>query len=120
MSIKFLKNDLDNLFLVDEVLEKGTLFKGLYVPYKYEIPKISAVSDKAKLTLAIQQLSFIVQEIGLYMDCYPDNQKANELMKVACEELDSVVNYYEEKYHSLTNNNSSYAKTSFPWERLDV
>ena len=103
---------------------KGNMFSNLYEQYKNYIPsnvKISNEKDEALFNL--NQIGFAVHELNLYLDVYPDNQEALNIISNYSKMYNQMLNDYQEKYGALNvnsvNGNSipfAWVGSSFPWE----
>ena len=105
--------DLENGFYL------GNIFSDLYKPYKnFKPKKINAYSEQQKMLLRIQELDFIINDLNLYLDVYPNDMKCYELFKKYCLELESLKKKYEEKYQVLELINDTKGKYTWidePW-----
>ena len=105
--------DLENGFYL------GNIFSDLYKPYKnFKPKKINAYSEQQKMLLRIQELDFIINDLNLYLDVYPNDMKCYEIFKKYCLELESLKNKYEEKYQVLELINDTKGKYTWidePW-----
>ena len=55
----------------------GNAFKNQYIPYKnYKIIKPIISSEKDEMLANIGEYSFMMHEMNLYLDVYPNNQDA--------------------------------------------
>ena len=91
----------------------------MYKPYKnFKPKKINAYSEQQKMLLRIQELDFIINDLNLYLDVYPNDMKCYELFKKYCLELESLKKKYEEKYQVLELINDTKGKYTWidePW-----
>lgn len=103
---------------------KGNIFKNIYDQYKnYSPMKLSPNNEQAELLLNVDQICFIVHEINLYLDVFPDDKDMiNVFNKYLLMEKEAV-SKYEKKYgplnvNSLPSNINSFTweNTSWPWE----
>ena len=80
------------------------------------------MNEKCKLLKAIQNYSFWVTEITLYLNTHPGCRKALKYHNKYAKLYKDAVCQYEEKFGPLTmyNNNSEdcwrWANESWPWE----
>ncbi len=60
-------------YAASDALDNGTLFPALNLPFHLKVDAANVVS--CPLT-ELQALSFVVQELGLYLDTHPDDAEA--------------------------------------------
>ncbi len=118
----------NNLFTPDEGFKNGNLFSNLYSQYKNYTPmKPTARTNQEKDLLKIQEISFAAHELNLYLDTHPNDQSMLRLFNDYQNQLNELVNNYENKYGPLTVNNNNntnsfiWEENTWPWEvRRDV
>lgn len=114
---KFL-NKRENLNL-DGGFYLGNIFSDSYKGYKnYKQKKINAYSEQQKMLLRIQELDFIINDLNLYLDVYPNDMKCFELFKKYSMELNSLKKKYYEKYQVLEliyDTKDKYTWIDDPW-----
>lgn len=115
------------LFSAHEGFEKGNMFKNLYEQYKNYKPKdLNPRDEREQALLQIDQLSFAMHEINLYLNIFPDDinmiNKYNEFQR----NYNQILNYYESRFAPIQTNNefmttSPFAWTAdpWPWDRRD-
>jgi len=135
-------NNLDNDYLLKDIfnLEKkaeevlnpkeglriGNLFYNLYQPYKhYEPRELVARDEKEVIMLKIQELSFAINDLVLYLDLNPNNEEMIHLFRQCSTELKRVCEIYVEKYGPLLieedlKDGFNWYKGPWPWEGKDV
>ena len=122
MKMNMIKNDMSMTYQLEEALSKGTLFKSLYMPYKYENNISFNYPNKEERILGIiRQITFGIVELNLYLDVNPFDKAAIDLLKTLCNEKHRMLDFYKENYGSLEGcqeykNEFCYATKSFPWE----
>ena len=79
------KND-NSLFPVNMVLEKGTIFPELYVPYKNHEYKLKTNCDKVDL----MRYTLAYHDLKMYLDLYPND-----------EDIKRMAEYYKKKMEEL-------------------
>ena len=80
-------NNKDNsLFPVNMILEKGTIYPELYVPYKNYEFKLKTNNDKVEL----MRYTLAYHDLKLYLDLYPNDMDVKKM----CE-------YYKKKMCEL-------------------
>ena len=110
------KIDLNNGFYL------GNIFVNLYKPYKRINPKrINAYSEKQKMLLKIYELDFILNDLNLYLDINPKDDKMFDIFKNTALELNKLKDEYYKKYQVLdlckdTNNKYTWLDNPWTWE----
>lgn len=105
-----------------EGLAIGNLFYNSYIPYKHYKPReLVARNEKEQLMLKIQELCFAQNDLNLYLDVYPNDQRAFQLFKNYTTEGKKLSEVYAEKYGPLELNqdlgtNYDWYKNPWPWE----
>ena len=109
----------DELFSAKEGLNKGNMFTSLYEPYKNYIYKVIVSGEKDELLLKIQELTFKVIDLGLYLDINPKDEKIYYEFRNASKELKKAKEMYEKNYGPLclteTEYYSEYKWNKNPW-----
>lgn len=111
-----------DLYNPQEGLEHGNLFPELYKPYKnYNLLKILPKNEKEKLLLEIYAYDFAVNDLSLYLDVYPQDQKKYLLFKEYSLEYEKLKKTYERHYGPLSLTdvyamNYVWYKNPWPWE----
>ena len=111
----------NELFSNKEGLDKGNMFASSYVPYKNYIYKVVVSGDRDKLLLNIQELTFKMIDLGLYLDVYPNDSKIYEEFRKASMELKKAKEIYEKNYGPLCLYDTEYYneykwnKNPWPW-----
>lgn len=127
-------NDLDNYMIgsYNNFLEKrdnkidlkngfylGNLFTDTYKPYKNKkAKKINAYSDRQKMLLRIFELDFILNDLNLYLDVNPKDNRVFDLLKKNAIELNKLKDEYNKKYQVLElckDTNDKYTWLDNPW-----
>ncbi len=118
-------NVRENAFYTpNEGFAKGNMQTNTYSPYKLVNPKMPvANSERQKLLLEVQEYSFAMWDLNLYLNTHPTDTKAMSLFEQYRTLYNKALSDYENKYGSLnvgqTNTNSSYwpwNKEPWPWE----
>lgn len=108
-----------------EGLNIGNMFYNLYEPYKnYKPRELRVKSEKEQLLLKIQEFSFAVNDLNLYLDLYPNDKMVFELFKQYNLELNKLNNIYSEKFEVIEinqdiGNSFTWYKNPWPWEVMD-
>ena len=71
----------NSLYSLSESLNKGNSFKNEYIPYKNYIYKVVVKGEKDSLLLKIQELTFRVIDLNLYLDIYPNDLEVFKIFK---------------------------------------
>ena len=108
-----------SLFSTTEGFNKGNMVKEEYVPYKNYIYKVIVKGERDELLLKIQELTFKVIDLNIYLDIHPnDNELYNEF-KNTVKELKTYKDTYEKNYGPLCMTDTlyydSYKWTKNPW-----
>lgn len=110
------KIDLENGFYL------GNIFVDTYKPYKnFKQKKVNAYSEQEKMLLRIQELDFILNDLNLYLDINPNDDKVYNLFKNTVLELQNLKEKYEEKYMVLklmddTKGKYTWIDNPWPWD----
>ena len=97
---------------------RGTLFPGLDLPFMNMVNK-----DELPLTplVELQTMSFILQELALYLDTHRDDKEAFEVFRDFQKMYANGREKYEKEYGPLTlmspmEKGYSWLKDPWPWE----
>ena len=123
-----IKNDNSNflkVFSAKEALEKGNLFPNLYDEYKEFKPKsISSINEEQKSLNEIISITFVINDLNLYLDLNPDDEYVFNIFKSFIEKLKEKEKKYNEKYGSLNIKqnimNYTWTDSKWPWEVKNV
>lgn len=96
---------------------KGNMFKEIYDPYKnYKVMNIKINNEKDEMLLNINELSFKLHDINLYLDIYSnDSNMINEYNKTL-REYNEMLKNYEQKYGNLFVKRSLNIGNKWNWE----
>lgn len=104
-----------NLYNPYEGYLKGNAFKNEYIPYKnYSVVKPVINNEKEEMLINIGQYSFMMHDMNLYLDVYPNNQEALDKFREYRNKTNELITKYERKYGPLTVKDDD-SKTSFNW-----
>ena len=107
-------NKLD-LFNPYEGFLKGNAFKNEYSPYKnYKVRKVSINSEKEEMLLNISEYCFMMHDMNLYLDNYPNDKEALNKFNEYRDKANDLIMKYERKYGPLTVN-STDVNNGFNW-----
>ena len=80
-------------------------------------------NTRAEMLNEINCLDFEIQEIALYLDTHPDDEKALCLHNKYCKEYRDLTDKYQKVYGPLTINYPCnkwrWLETPWPWESLE-
>ncbi|MDD2505294.1 MAG: spore coat protein CotJB [Bacilli bacterium] len=107
----------ENLFNVSEGFEKGNLFKNLYSPYKNYLPrKLKPENEEQELLLKIDELSFAMFEIKLYLNNFPYDSNMINNYNMLLKEQKRLLNRYQSKYLPIDASNPYMVNIPFSWK----
>jgi len=89
------------LYDKDEVLAAGTIFKELDMPF-FAADHIPAKKGMTDPLTEIQKISFILDDLRLYLDTHPDDPDALTLMKRLVKERKSLTVDFAKEHYPLT------------------
>ena len=76
---------------------------------------------RRKMMMQIRELEFAINELALYLDTHPDDQKALCLHRKYCNELRPLKDQYQKVYGPLDicfpRNKWRWLEEPWPWER---
>ena len=101
----------------EEGLERGNLFKNLYVPYKsYSPMKLKSTSEREKLLNQIRSYGFAMKDLNLYLDVNPNNTSYVNLYNEYRKIKENLCNQFEKKYGPLNLVSDSLNKNDWVWK----
>lgn len=114
-----------NLFPVDEGYIKGTIFRGLYRPYKNYTPiQPNLSNDQERMLFDVNKYSFALVELQYYLNNFPDDEEALRIYNNYRREYEKAKQAYENKYGALNMFSSqlerspwNWVQTLAPWKR---
>jgi spore coat protein JB len=101
---------------------RGNLFNNLYDPYKnYKPSDIEVSNERESLLGQIQMYNFAVTDLNLYLDLYPNDTRAVQMLEEYSKAKKELSNQYEMKYGPLmvsdvVGNNFDWIDNPWPWE----
>lgn len=101
---------------------RGNLMKDEYVPYKnLTYFKLSPQNEQEALLFRLMAYSFAINDLNLYLDLNPEDQKTYELFKKYVKEKNRIEEVYSEKYGPMTvtetqSANYTWQKNPWPWD----
>ena len=108
--------DLNNGFYL------GNAFIDTYKSYKnYRPKKIDTYTEEQKILLHIYELDFILNDLNLYLDIYPDDKNIFDTFKTVARKLNDLKDIYYEKYQVLDlckdlKNKYTWLNDPWPWD----
>lgn len=72
------------------------------------------MAEKKNELLKLDEVSFSLDDLLLYLDTHPDDQDALNLYRELCQQRIEAVQEFESKYHPLTKD-SEHAMTEGKW-----
>lgn len=121
LNINNFNRDNNILYTSKEGLNKGNMFKNSYDPYKNYIYKVIVKGEKDELLLKIQELTFKMIDLNLYLDIFPNDINMYKEFKETSELLKKHKELYEKNYGPLCLDNTLYYdnymwnKNPWPW-----
>lgn len=105
-------------------LIRGNLFGNLYDPYKnYKPTELNPTTEKEALLYQILQYKFALTDLNLYLDLYPDDQRALSLYQEYLGIEKQMCKKYENMYGPMTldsqdvgTNTWAWKNSPWPWE----
>lgn len=119
----------NNLTTPKDGFIKGNAFSDLYIGYKdYKPYQLTASNEKDNLYLELSSIWFMMHDVNLYLDIYPDDKSMLRLFNDYRNSYNKLLNKYEELYGPLTitsdafegANNFIWEEQSWPWEGKNV
>jgi len=106
-----------NVFTPDEGFVKGTMFKGVYRPYKNYQPRLVWPTDneRAAMMFDIDKYYFAAHEVRLYLDNNPNDQEAINLFNQYVDGYGRAKKAYEERYGALSLESDALTTAPFNW-----
>lgn len=113
----------NHLVTPSEGLNRGNMFSDEYFPYKNYYYKVVVKGKREELLLKIQELTFAVKDLNIYLDVYPNDLECLELFKVYAKELEGLKSIYEKEYGSLiakdvtSTKEFTWINNPWPWDK---
>lgn len=119
--------DKNNLYQPYDGYIRGNIYKDLYSQYKnYQPQKLIPNNEQAELLLNVDQITFFLHEIRLYLDVYPNDSKMIKLFNDYQKMAEDSIKAYEIKYGPICSssksslNNYSWESYNWPWEMEEL
>lgn len=109
------------LFSDREGFNKGNMIIEEYVPYKNYVYKVVVKGERDELLLKIQELTFKVIDLNLYLDIHPNDEEMYKVFKNTVQELKKYKDMYEKNFGPLCVTDTLYydsykwLKNPWPW-----
>ena len=95
---------------------RGNMFNNLYKPYRnYSVNEYLPKNEKERLMYEIQKHTFVLNDLVLYLDVNPNDQKVLDKFNEYKDAYNRLVNEYERKYNPLTVNSNELDTTPWKW-----
>ena len=103
----------------EEALKNGTLFPGLNLPYSNYYPTAEIANTPKGELMA---LSFVIEDLGLYLDTHPNDTKALELRNNFLRSYEKSKDRVSREYGPITSdtimeNGYTWIDEPWPWEK---
>lgn len=105
-----------NVFSPEEGFVKGTMFRGIYRPYKNYTPRLPTPPDeKSAMMQEVNKYAFAAHDILLYLDNFPNDQEAINLYNRFMEAYLRARDAYEERFGAITTESDALKTAPFSW-----
>lgn len=94
---------------------RGNMYPNLYNGYKVNPIEIEPANEQAKLLTYLDALCFATIDINLYLDIYPNDRDMLNLFNQYRQELNNVMEEYQQKYGPILLNSNANSKYPFTW-----
>ena len=96
------------------------MFKNLYSKYKNHVYKLKTNNKKDDLLYKVQMYTFILKDLGLYLDLHKDDENVFRVFTDIKRRLKTVKEKYESVYGALcldgtSDNKYDYVNNPWPW-----
>ena len=114
-------SSISKFYDANEGYIKGNLCKETYKPYKNYVPKeIKTKNDQEGLLLFIQKCDLAIQDLSLYLDINPSDEKVLKMLNFYKEEFnkakETYLNAYGPLYPCQVTAKYVWNEKKFPWE----
>ena len=108
--------DTTNLSDPKEGFLRGNMFNNLYNPYKnYKYKILNPTNKKEELLYNILMYKFVLTELNLHLDNYPNNNQILNLYNKYLSEEKTLCDQYEKIYGPLTTDSLNLDKNTWKW-----
>ena len=95
---------------------RGNMFADLYDPYKgMTYMQINPKNERERLLYKIMEVDFAINDLNLYLDLYPEDEKIYEKFKMYTDECIKLKDEYSKKFGPLTLDGVNIGTTNFNW-----
>jgi len=113
----------NEIYDADHALNYGTIFPELNRQFFVTVMEGNQFSFKQQLNeeqsllFQIQKVSFVADDLRLYLDTHPGEKEALDLFYQTIQKRRSLVREFEEKYYALgESEHFCWSKGKMPWE----
>lgn len=103
-----------------EAMKKGNLFPKLQKPFFAEeetgLPGTMPKSECEEKLLEIQQVSFALTDLALFLDTHPGQPEAEQMKREMQEKRKQLMQEFAQKHYPLTVDCVGPCKDVIPWE----
>ena len=108
----------------EDGFNNGNMFKNIYSKYKNHVYKLKTNNKKDDLLYKLQMYTFILKDLGLYLDVHPNDKEVFNTFTDVKKRLKAIKEQYENVYGPLclesTNDNKyDYINNPWPWDKGD-
>ncbi len=104
-----------------KALKTGTLFQDLDMPFFAAIPDKEEVSgpkglnDREQLLQKINEVSFVINDLTLYLDMHSKNQEAMSLLQEHIRQRKTLLEQFAREQYPLTRDCAEYYPNGYGW-----
>lgn len=108
---------------VKEGFLRGNMWKNEYVPYKgMSHGRLKPTCEREALLFHIMELDFAINDLNLYLDLHPEDQKIYETFKTYTKECIELKDRYAKEFGPLSldqtmSNQYEWMKNPWPWDK---
>ena len=112
-----ISNSNNNVLDPTKGFTRGNMFANLYDPYKnYKPANLDPKNELDAMLMSFQQYSFVLTDLNLYLDSYPNDRNALNLYKQYLNILKDIKDEYERKYGPLTCDSMNSINSTWKWD----
>lgn len=114
----------NGIYSANEGFLRGNMWVDEYIPYKnMSFVKISPKNDREAKMFTVMQYAFAINDLNLYLDIHPEDNRVYKIMKQLIKEKENVKDEYVKLYGPLTimdedGNNFEWINGPWPWENM--
>lgn len=107
---------MNNLYNSYEGYIRGNAFKDLYAPYKnYEVYQLVPLNEYEEAWLNLSQTEFMMTELNLYLDIFPDDEQMINKFNEARETYNRLLESFTKNYGAIFTDEALSLKTPWIW-----